>query len=108
MSSPSKSKFIRIWREVDSEGIKKQLLYIDDLYGTCGNCKHLGLNYLKDKICPTCKVEFKYMASLSKNSGEIQKILARMKKENINLTLIDRDDFEISSAKDAAANLFKI
>ena len=29
---------------------------IDDIYGICANCNHLGLNYQKDKICPTCKI----------------------------------------------------
>lgn len=102
-----KTKFVRVWTKISVDEIKKQILYVDDLYGTCGNCKKLGLNYLKDRSCPDCKTTFRYMATNSKNPSEIAKMLARMEKENIPFTLIDREDFERSSARDAAMDLFK-
>ena len=101
------SKYIRVWKQMDGEAIKKQLLYIDDLYGTCGNCKKLGLNYLKDKKCPECGTIFKYLATKITNPGEVGKILARIQKENLDLTLIEREDFEKSNARDAVRDLFK-
>jgi hypothetical protein len=103
----NKSKFIRVWKQMDGEEIKKQLLYIDDLYGTCGNCKKLGLNYLKDKKCPDCGAVFKYLATKITNPSEVGKILARIQKENLDLTLIEREDFEKSNARDAVRDLFK-
>lgn len=103
----NKSKFIRVWKQMDGDEIKKHLLYIDDLYGTCGNCKKLGLNYLKDKKCPECGANFKYLATKLTNPSEIGKILARIQKENLGLTLIERDDFEKSNARDAVRDLFK-
>ncbi|GBF51441.1 hypothetical protein LPTSP4_29780 [Leptospira ryugenii] len=101
------SKFIRVWKQIDGDLIRKHLLYIDDLYGTCGNCKRLGLNYLKDKSCPQCGITFKYLATKLTNPAEIGKILSRIQKENLDLTLIERDDFEKSSARDAVKDLFK-
>ena len=83
----NKSKFIRVWTQMDGDEIKKQLLYIDDLYGTCGNCKKLGLNYLKDKKCPECGIIFKYLATKITNPGEVGKILSRIQKENLSLRL---------------------
>ncbi|WCL49742.1 hypothetical protein [Leptospira sp. GIMC2001] len=102
-----KTKFIRVWKQLKVDDIKKNILYVDDLYATCGNCKRLGLNYLKDKSCPDCKTEFIYLASNSKNPSEIGKMLSRLDKEGIDLIMIDREDFERSSASDAARNLFK-
>lgn len=102
-----KIKYIRVWKKISVDEIKNKILYVDDLYGTCGNCKKLGLNYLKDKICPQCKTEFRYMAITSKNPSDAHKILIRMEQENVQLILIDRDDFEKSQAKDAARDLFK-
>ncbi len=103
----NKSKFIRVWKQIDGEEIKKQLLYIDDLYGTCGNCKKLGLNYIKDKKCPECGAHFKYLATKITNPAEVGKILARIQKENLDLTLIEREDYERANARDAVKDLFK-
>jgi hypothetical protein len=103
----SRNKFVRVWKQLKVDDVKKQLLYVDDLYGTCGNCKRLGLNYLKDKSCPECKTEFKYIATNSKNPADVAKILTRMEKEGISMIMIDREDFERSNASDAAKNLFK-
>jgi hypothetical protein len=103
----SKLKSVRVWTQLKVDDVKKKLLYIDDLYGTCGNCRRLGLNYLKDKVCPECKTEFRYIATNLKNPAEIQKILNRLEKENIQLTMIDREDFDRSNARDAAQDLFK-
>jgi hypothetical protein len=103
----SRTKYIRVWQQISVDDIKKQLLYVDDLYGTCGNCKSLGLNYLKDKSCPECKTTFKYIATNSKNPADVSKMLTRIEKEGIPMTMIDREDFERSSARDAAMDLFK-
>jgi hypothetical protein len=102
-----KKNFIRVWKSFDASEVKKELLLIDDLYGTCANCKQLGLNYLKDKTCPGCKVVFKYVATNLKNLDDIKKILNRIESEKLNLTLIEKDDYTISTAKDAAKDLFK-
>lgn len=103
----NKTKFIRVWKQLNVDDLKKQLLSIDDLYGTCGNCKKLGLNYLKDKKCGDCGVTFKYLVTKLTKPGDIGKILARIQKENLDLTLIEREDLERSSAQDAARDLFK-
>ncbi len=97
---------IRVWTEVDLDEVKKHLLLIEDLYGSCGNCKQLGLNYLKDKSCPACKNEFRYIATRLKTPGDIAKILARIHAESLKLTLIDRDDYDKATAKDVLGGLF--
>jgi len=107
MSEPSHAtRFVRVWKTLEPDKVKKQLLYIDDLYGTCGNCKKLGLNYLKDKTCPDCKTTFLYLASKAK-TADVAKILARIQKEGLKLELIEREDLERTSAQDAARDLFK-
>ena len=103
----SRTKFVRVWKQLQVEEVKKQLLYVDDLYGTCGSCKRLGLNFLKDKSCPDCKTTFKYIATNSKNPTDVAKLLTRIEKEKLDFIMIDREDFERSIASDAAKNLFK-
>ena len=98
---------IRIWQYVDLEQIRKHLLLVDDLYGTCGNCKQIGLNYTKDTSCSKCKTEFHYLATNQKKLADIAKILKRIQSSNLNLIVIDRSDFEHSSAKLSAQLLFR-
>jgi uncharacterized Zn finger protein (UPF0148 family) len=102
-----KTGYLRVWKKISVEEIEKNLLLIDDLYGTCGNCKKLGLNYLKDKTCPNCGVTFKYVATHQKNIADVIKILNRMESQEINLTMIEREDYNKLVAKDALKDLFK-
>lgn len=100
-------KYIRVWKKLSVSEVSSQLMIIDDLYGTCGKCKHLGLNYTKDKSCPACGTKFKYLATNLKAPGDIAKVLARIEKENLDFILIDREDYNQSKAKDAVKDLFK-
>ncbi|MBI3394874.1 MAG: hypothetical protein HY042_03485 [Spirochaetia bacterium] len=101
-----KPRSIRIWTNLDVDEVRKHLLYIDDLYGTCGSCKQLGLNYLKDKTCPKCGATFTYLATTLKKPADTAKILARLTAEGLPFKLIDREDFERAGAHDAVGELF--
>ncbi|HMV40978.1 MAG TPA: hypothetical protein PK079_26205 [Leptospiraceae bacterium] len=102
-----KKSYIRVWSAFDVNEIKRHLLLIDDLYGSCANCKQLGLNYLKDKECPGCKTVFKYIATNLKGIEDVKKILNRIQDMNLQLTLIEKEDYIHSTAKDAVKDLFK-
>lgn len=101
------NRSLRVWQELDLDEVRTHLLLIDDLYGTCASCKQIGLNYLKDSVCSGCGTTFKYMATRIKNPGETGKILARIKKEGLKLTLIDREDYEKAQAEKNIGSLFK-
>jgi hypothetical protein len=102
-----KKIFIRTWTSFDPNEVKKHLLLIDDLYGSCANCKQLGLNFLKDKECPGCKTTFKYVTTNLKGMEDIRKILNRIQDMNLNLTLIEKEDYIHATAKNAVKDLFK-
>lgn len=105
--SESKKSFVRVWVELSPEEVDDHLLLIEDLYGSCNKCKKLGLNYLKDKTCPACGTDFQYVATKLKDKGEIIKILGRLKSQNSNLQLIEREDYTQAQARDALKDLFK-
>ncbi len=98
---------VRVWQQLDLNTLKQHLLLIDDLYGTCAACKQIGLNYLKDKSCSGCGTEFKYLATRLKDPAETGKILRRIEKEKLGLTLIDREDYEKAMAEKNIGSLFK-
>lgn len=102
-----KKSFVRVWTSLDPIEIKKHLLLIDDLYGSCANCKQLGLNYLKDKECPGCKTTFKYVTTNLKGLDDAKKILNRIQDMNLKLILIEKEDYIHATAKDAMKDLFK-
>lgn len=102
----SKHKYIRVYKEFEPDEVKKQLLMIDDLYGTCANCGQLGLTFVKDKTCPGCKTTFAYLITKLKNPGDVSKILARIKSEGLSLMLLEKDDYDRSAARDALGDLF--
>lgn len=106
MSGGQNVKSVRIWRTLNVDEVKEQTMFIEDLYGFCGNCRAVGLNYLTDAACKECGTQFKYLASKLKDPAEIGKILNRIKKEGLSYQLIDRDDFERASAHDAVNKLF--
>jgi len=106
MAEKPKNKFMRVYREFEPDEVKKNLLIIDDFYGTCGNCGQLGLNFTKDKSCPGCKTTFTYLMTKLKVPGDIAKILMRIKSDGLALTLIEKEDYERASARDALGDLF--
>jgi hypothetical protein len=98
--------YIRQWNQFSIDDVKNHILLIDDLYGTCGKCRQLGLSYLKDKICPGCKTEFRYLATKMQTPAELAKLLNRIQSENLSFTVIDRTDYDKAIAKDVIGNLF--
>jgi hypothetical protein len=103
----AKKSFVRVWTLIDTNQVEDQLILIEDLYGSCNKCKKLGLNYLKDKTCPSCKTTFKYAATKIKDPSEVIKILNRIQTTNPDLQLIERDDYAKAQARDALKDLFK-
>ena len=100
-----KEIYIRTWTKRNIDDVSKHLLLIDDLYGMCANCKEPGLNFVKAKKCPKCNTEFRYLAIRNKN--EIGKILTRIEKENLNLFVIEKEDWEKAVAKKSMDSLFQ-
>ncbi|MBX7056540.1 MAG: hypothetical protein K1X75_00650 [Leptospirales bacterium] len=97
---------VRVWQTLDLAKVQEGLMVIEDLYGACGKCKQLGLNYTKDRRCPACGAEFKYLATRLTDPAEVIKILKRIQADSLPLQLIDRADLERAGAHDAARALF--
>ena len=104
--SAGNRKSVGVWRSLKVDEVRQHLILVDDLYGSCGNCKQLGLNYVKDTQCSGCGSVFRYLATKLRNPADVAKILKRIEAESLKLTVIDRDDFERAEAKDALNNLF--
>lgn len=104
MSGVEKQSAVRVWHFLDAGAMKKEILFIDDNYGQCGNCKQLGINFVTTPRCPACSTAFRYLAA--KAGQDPVKILRRIAAEGLKLQLIERSDFEKAESRDKLSGFF--
>ncbi len=98
---------MRVWKEVDIEEIQKHIIMVEDKYGHCPGCKHIGIELKELKNCPGCGRVFKYVTSKDARGGKSE-IVARTRKKLPDLIFVDYDDYERVTGKKKAESLFNI
>ena len=93
------NELIRVWKEFDVKDISGHLLIVGLLSADCSNCRELGIKYSNAVSCPKCGVDFKYIATRSK---EIRKI----KEKRPDLIFIDLEDYKKATGFVKANNFF--
>jgi len=96
--------FIRTWRALDIEEIKKSLFVIGEVSGECFNCHNMGIS-LDDTVCPFCGTRFKFIAFRRKVN---QHAINRFKLKHHNSVFIEFDDFKKSIDRDKARKILDI
>ncbi len=88
--------FMRIWIEGDPSEISKKLLFVGELFSTCGNCKRLGLDFQSAKSCPDCHAVFEYVSALKATSTSSEKFywIKKIRTARPDLCFVDYDDFK--------------
>ena len=84
-------KFIRIYKKLDLNEIKKHLLIYGDLSAQCANCQTMDLK-LDMETCPNCATPFKYISfrNVRNHLPKLQKI----NEEKPDIAFIDFDDYK--------------
>ncbi len=84
-------KFIRTYKKLDINEIKKHLLIYGDLSAQCANCQSMDLK-LEMTACPKCETEFKYISfrNVRNHLPKLQKIDA----ERPEIQFVDFDDYK--------------
>jgi hypothetical protein len=102
------SSWLRVWREMDLEELKKHLLVVGDSMGDCASCREIGLDYKTVKSCPSCKIDFKYVTSrrFESNPGERFQIVKRLIQTRSDLTWVDYDDYKKLTGRQRAQEFF--
>lgn len=100
-------KNIRVWQNLNIDEVKKHLIITEDIIGMCGNCQQLNLNYKKDKKCPSCHTEFRYITVRNDSFSDIKRISESINSKTIPLILIDHHDYKDATAKNQIDDLFK-
>ena len=68
-------KFVRVYKKMDINEIKRHLLIYGDLSAQCANCQTMDFK-LDMTSCPKCEAEFKYITfrNLRSHLPKLQKI----------------------------------
>ena len=84
-------KFIRIYKKMDINTIKRHLLIYGDLSAQCANCQAMDLT-LDMVVCPKCEAEFKYITfrNLRSHLPKLQKI----NEARSDIQFVDFDDYK--------------
>ena len=100
--------YLRCYRALDIEEIKKHLLIIGDLTGNCASCNALGINAYDTAVCPECGTAFKYIASrrLESHPAERFQLAKRLAEKRPDLVLIDYQDYQKVTGAKAARDFF--
>ncbi len=103
----SNEAYVRIWHLVNPDEVKKHLLIVGHLKGDCANCKHVGIDYKITKSCPSCKTEFRYIATRTTEGVRYQAgTVKKIRDVRSDLVFIDLEDFKYASEKDKAKRFF--
>jgi hypothetical protein len=99
--------FIRVAQEMNYDDISKHLLVVGELSGDCFSCREVGIDYKREKYCPQCKTDFKYI-SYRKNPDAIKSShLARICQARPDLVYVEYNDIKEIADRLKAKNIFK-
>jgi len=84
-------KFLRVYKKLDLNHIKKHLLIYGDLSGNCANCQAIDVK-LEQTNCPQCQTPFLYIAF--RNVPHHYPKLQKLSQEKPQLQIVDHDDYK--------------
>lgn len=99
--------YIRVAKELDYDEITKHLLIAGDLTGDCFSCREVGIDYSREKYCPQCKTDFRYI-TLRKFSDAVKGAqIAKLCKKRPDLTYVEYADIKEIADRLKVKKIFK-
>lgn len=100
--------FIRVWQELDTEEIKKHLVVVGQVSGTCQNCNTLGIDYINANSCANCKTDFRFITLRPEKEGKDIGFsnIRLIKQRRPDLVFIEHSDFKKFIASRKAQDIF--
>jgi inorganic pyrophosphatase/exopolyphosphatase len=86
-------KFIRLYKKLDINELKKHLMIYGDISANCANCNAFNIK-IDMTNCPECGTEFKYISF--RNIGVHMPKVIKLVEEKPQMLIIDHDDFKRS------------
>ena len=102
-----KKILVRVAQEQDFDTLSKHLIVVGELTGACFACGHVGIDTSREKYCPECKTDFRYIASRKKASDNNAGLMARFAQRRPDLTYVEYQDIKGTSDRQKARDIFK-
>lgn len=99
--------FIRVAREIDYDDISKHLLIVGELTGDCFSCRQVGIDYAREKYCPQCKTDFRYISYRKPTNAITGAYISRLCLKRPDLTYVEYNDVKEIADRQKAKNFFK-
>lgn len=99
--------YIRVARELDFDDVSKHLMVVGDLTGDCFSCRHVGIDYTREKYCPQCKTDFKYISYRRLSSAITGAQISRLCQKRPDLTYVEYGDVKEIADRLKVKNFFK-
>lgn len=96
--------FIRVAKELDFDEVAKHLLVVGDLKGDCFTCRQIGIDYGREKYCPGCKTDFKYVTYRKPADAPM---IGRLMRKRPDLVYVEFSDVKEVSDTRKARDFFK-
>ncbi len=99
--------FIRVAQEMDYDEVSKHLIVVGELTGDCFSCRHIGIDYAREKYCPGCKTDFRFISYRRTGDGAGASQVARLCQRRPDLTYVEYADIKEIADKAKAKSIFK-
>ncbi|MFH1691059.1 MAG: hypothetical protein ABIC68_00605 [Candidatus Omnitrophota bacterium] len=101
-----KNYFIRVAQELSFDLISKHLLVVGDLTGDCFSCRAFGIDYTREKYCPGCKTDFRYICFRKAAFVSCSQI-SKLCQKRPDLVYVEYGDIKDIADRIRAKNFFK-
>lgn len=99
--------YLRVGQELDYETVAAHLMIVGELMADCFTCRHVGIDYAREKYCPQCGTDFRYM-SYRKNADAVKTgMIARLCQKRPDLTYVEYNDIKEIADRRKAKDIFK-
>lgn len=99
--------YFRVGCEMAYEDVVKHLLVVGELMGDCFSCRHVGIDYVREKYCPQCKTDFKYISYRKGADAITTGAIARLCQKRPDLTYVEYKDIKEIADRQKVKNIFK-
>ncbi len=101
------NRFIRVAQERDIEEVMKHLIVVGELTGDCFSCRHIGIDYSREKYCPGCQTDFRFISYRSMGLMAPSAQVARLCQRRPDLTYVEYADIKEFADRKKAKDIFK-
>jgi hypothetical protein len=99
--------YFRVGQVMDYDDVSKHLLVVGELMGDCFACRHVGIDYGREKYCPQCKTDFKYISYRKDSDAITTGNIAKICQRRPDLTYVEYKDIKEISDRKKVKDIFR-